>query len=161
MIHLLHREQVMASSDTGSGIERRGFIATLCMVGGVIVSYGTAAVFGLRYLFGRQLPPRMTQVLVGSLDEIPDGGSILSRDLTGRKFLLVRTGVTVRAFSTACTHLGCQVYWQGDKKVFFCPCHDGYFDADGNPTAGPPPTPLAQYPVEMRGSSVFVSMPEA
>ena len=151
----------MTSSETESGIERRGFIATLLMAGGLAVSYGTAAVYGLRYLFGRQLPPRMTQVLVNSLENIPDGGSTLGRDLTGRKFLLVRAGETVRAFSTTCTHLGCQVYWQGDKKVFFCPCHDGYFDADGNPTAGPPPTPLPQYPVEVRGGSIFVTMPEA
>lgn len=131
------------------------------MAGGLLVSYGTAAVYGLRYLFGRQLPPRMTQVLVGSLNDIPDGGSILSQDLSGRKFLLVRANDSVRAFSTACTHLGCQVYWQGEKKVFFCPCHNGFFDADGKPTEGPPPTPLARYPVEVRGASVFVTMPEA
>jgi len=44
---------------------------------------------------------------------------------------------------------------------FFCPCNNGVFDADGNPVKGPPPTPLAQYPVEIRGSSIFISMPEA
>ena len=136
-------------------------MATLFMLGGLIVSYGTAAVYGLRYLFGRQRPPRTTQVLIGSLGDIPDGGSHLARDLTGRKFLLVRAGGAVRAFSTACTHLGCQVYWQGEKKAFFCPCHNGYFDAEGNPSSGPPPTPLARYPVEVRGASVFVTMPEA
>ncbi len=151
----------MASSETGGGIERRGFLATIFMLGGLIVSYGAAALYGLRYLFGRQRPPRTTQVLAGSLDDIPEGGSLLARDLTGRKFLLVRAGGTARAFSTACTHLGCQVYWQGEKKVFFCPCHNGYFDADGRPASGPPPTPLAQYPVEVRGASVFVTMPEA
>ncbi len=152
----------MASSETKAAPDgRRGFIATLFMLGGLIVSYGTAAVYGLRYLFGRQLPPRMTQVLTATLSAIPDGGSIIGSDLSGRKFLLVRAGDTVRAFSTACTHLGCQVYWQDEKKVFFCPCHNGFFDADGNPTSGPPPTPLAQYPVEIRGTSIFVTMPEA
>ncbi len=128
---------------------------------GLALSYGTALVYGLRYLFGRQNPPRMIQVLSAALSEIPDGGSRLARDLSGRKFLLVRSGGRVRAFSTTCTHLGCQVFWQEDKKIFFCPCHDGVFDADGNPIAGPPPTPLAQYPVEVRGASIFVTMPEA
>ncbi len=150
----------MTTVETKEGIERRGFMATIFMLGGLTVSYGTALVYGVRYLFGRQSPPHMTQVLTSTLTDIPEGGSIVRQDLTGRKFLLVRKGSSVRAFSTTCTHLGCEVYWQGEKKVFFCPCHNGYFDADGNPTEGPPPTPLAQYPVEVRGSSVFVTMPE-
>jgi Rieske Fe-S protein len=75
--------------------------------------------------------------------------------------MLVRSGDSIRAFSTTCTHLGCQVYWKSEDKTFFCPCHDGVFDAEGNPVSGPPPTPLAQNPVNVRGSSIFVSMPEA
>ncbi len=140
---------------------RRGAMATLAMAAGIVVSYGTAAIYGLRYLFGRQKPPRMVQVLSAALAEVPDGGSRMAQDLSGRKFLLVRSGGNVSAFSTTCTHLGCQVHWKTEDKAFICPCHDAVFDADGKPVKGPPPTPLARYPVEVRGSNIFVSMPEA
>ncbi|MDA1000327.1 MAG: Rieske (2Fe-2S) protein [bacterium] len=142
-------------------LKRRGVMITLAMAAGLVASYGTAAFYGLRYLFGRQAPARKINVLVAALTDVPEGGSLLREDLAGRKFLLVRRGASVRAFSTTCTHLGCQVHWKPEKKIFFCPCHDGVFDADGNPVSGPPPSPLAQSPVEIRGSSIFVSMPEA
>jgi Rieske Fe-S protein len=37
------------------------------------------------------------------------------------------------AFSAACTHLGCIVQWQEDKRQFPCPCHGRTFDATGEP----------------------------
>jgi Rieske Fe-S protein len=142
-------------------LKRRGVMISLAMVAGLVLSYGTAALYGLRYMFGRQAPARKINVLVAVLADVPEGGSLLREDLAGRKFLLVRRGENVRAFSTTCTHLGCQVHWKPEEKTFFCPCHDGVFDADGNPVSGPPPTPLVQNPVEIRGSSIFVSMREA
>ncbi len=133
----------------------------IAMAAGLVLSYGTAALYGLRYMFGRQEPARKISVLVATVSDVPEGGSLLREDLSGRKFLLVRRGENVRAFSTVCTHLGCQVHWKPDVKTFFCPCHDGVFDADGKPVSGPPPSPLAQNPVKVRGSSIFVTMPEA
>lgn len=156
---------IMSESDSTSftpeTVGRRGALGLLFMVGGLIVSYGTAAIYGLRYLFGRQQGPRSVQVLSAALADVPDGGSLLSRDLANQKFLLVRNGDQIRAFSTTCTHLGCQVFWKPEDKTFICPCHNAVFDGDGKPVLGPPPTPLAQYPVEIRGSSIFVTMPGA
>jgi Rieske Fe-S protein len=37
------------------------------------------------------------------------------------------------AFSAACTHLGCIVQWQEEKRQFPCPCHGRTFDATGEP----------------------------
>lgn len=142
-------------------LERRGVMIALAMAAGLVASYGTAAVYGLRYLFGRQAPARKINVLVAAVDDVLEGRSLLREDLSGRKFLLIRREESIRAFSTTCTHLGCQVHWKPEKKTFFCPCHDGVFDADGNPISGPPPSPLAQYNVEIRGSSIFVTMSEA
>ncbi len=76
-----------SSEDPG----RRGVIATLAMIGGLIISYGTAGMFGLRYFFGRQEPPRTVQVLSAALSEVPEGGSLLAKDLSGQNFFLVRT----------------------------------------------------------------------
>ncbi len=33
---------------------RRGAMATIAMAAGIVVSYGTAAIYGLRFLFGLQ-----------------------------------------------------------------------------------------------------------
>jgi Rieske Fe-S protein len=49
---------------------------------------------------------------------------------------------TVRALSATCTHLGCQVRWDGKDKKFRCPCHGGVYAPDGTVLEGPPPRPL-------------------
>ena len=47
------------------------------------------------------------------------------------------------AYSDVCTHLSCAVLYQADQRRFFCPCHDGVFDAyTGDVLAGPPVRPL-------------------
>jgi menaquinol-cytochrome c reductase iron-sulfur subunit len=48
----------------------------------------------------------------------------------------------IRAISATCTHLGCQVQWDGGTERFKCPCHGGVFDAAGQVVSGPPPRPL-------------------
>jgi len=49
---------------------------------------------------------------------------------------------TVTARSLWCTHMGCEVRWHPESSEYVCPCHDGRFDADGRPLAGPPSRPL-------------------
>jgi cytochrome b6-f complex iron-sulfur subunit len=74
----------------------------------------------------------------------------------GVSVLVLRTKESLRAFSLICTHLGCLVEWQKDKKEFYCPCHDGRFDEFGDVLAGPPPIPLEQFPVSVEGETVTV-----
>lgn len=91
------------------------------------------------------------------LGELPVNGSRKVTDLRGKDLMLVRTGEhEVKAMSTACTHLGCTVYWQKDNKEFYCPCHAGRFDKDGNVTGGPPPAPLETYHTEIDDDNVFI-----
>lgn len=74
----------------------------------------------------------------------------------GVSVLVLRTPESLRAFSLTCTHLGCTVQWQTDKKEFYCPCHDGRFDEFGDVLAGSPPIPLEQIPVRVEGETVTV-----
>jgi cytochrome b6-f complex iron-sulfur subunit len=91
------------------------------------------------------------------LEELPVNSSRKITDLRGKSLVLVRTGEQeVKALSTVCTHLGCTVYWQKDKKEFYCPCHQGRFDKDGNVIAGPPPKPLESYHTEIEGDNIFI-----
>ena len=58
------------------------------------------------------------------------------------------------AVSTTCTHLGCGVAWNAERKAFLCPCHGGVYGADGRVLAGPPPRPLAKAPLVVAGGRV-------
>jgi len=89
----------------------------------------------------------LAELAVGGTKAITYGGSAV---------LVVRTRESLRAFSLVCTHLGCIVEWQADKKEFYCPCHDGRFDEFGDVLAGPPPIPLEQIPVRLEGETITV-----
>jgi cytochrome b6-f complex iron-sulfur subunit len=65
----------------------------------------------------------------------------------------------LRAFSAVCTHLGCTVTYQPDSKVIWCPCHNGIYDLHGRNIAGPPPRPLPEYKVNVRGDTIIVTKP--
>lgn len=66
------------------------------------------------------------------------------------------TGDGFEARSLACTHLGCTVRWEPEENRYACPCHAGFYDAQGNPTAGPPPKPLQVVPVRVVGDLLIV-----
>jgi Rieske Fe-S protein len=70
------------------------------------------------------------------------------RERVRQTVFLVRDGDAVKALSATCTHLGCQVRWDRERKRFLCPCHGGEYDAQGRVVAGPPPRPLD--PIDVR-----------
>jgi len=90
------------------------------------------------------------------LSEIPEGGA-LPFQFGGAPGLLFRgDDGTFKAFSLVCTHLACTVSWNAEKKEFYCPCHEGFFDAEGKVISGPPPAPLERWKVEVRGEKVVI-----
>jgi cytochrome b6-f complex iron-sulfur subunit len=58
--------------------------------------------------------------------------------------------------SLLCTHQGCTVRWDEAANRYKCPCHHGEYDAEGKVLIGPPPRPLAAYPVEIAGDTVVL-----
>ena len=89
------------------------------------------------------------------LDTIPEAGRI-EVDLAMGPVELTRSGGEVRARSLWCTHFGCRVRWSEPDGHYLCPCHEGRFDAEGRPVAGPPTTPLRSLPVSVVGAVVTV-----
>ncbi len=66
------------------------------------------------------------------------------------------------ALSSVCPHLGCQVFWETANDRFFCPCHNGIFDATGKATGGPPADAnqsLTQYPTRILNNALYVMAP--
>lgn len=52
-------------------------------------------------------------------------------------------GEKFTVYNARCTHLGCTVFFDKDKRVLHSPCHHGLFDVKaGTVLAGPPPRPL-------------------
>ena len=126
----------------------------------IFMPFGTAFAgflgMGLRFItpYKREVERRIFTI---HLDELELNSTRQFKDLRGKDLMLVRTAEKeVRAISTTCTHLGCSVHWQPDKKQFYCPCHQGVFDTEGNVVSGPPPRPLDSYRVELEGDNVFI-----
>jgi Rieske Fe-S protein len=90
----------------------------------------------------------------------------LNHDATRRNFLNWFLGTTagafllsgeLRAFSAVCTHLSCIVQYRPDLTQIWCACHNGHYDLNGKNIAGPPPKPLEEYAVNVRGDKIVVS----
>jgi cytochrome b6-f complex iron-sulfur subunit len=72
--------------------------------------------------------------------------------------LLVRTPTgDLKAFSAVCTHLDCIVQYRSDTKQIWCACHNGQYNLNGQNVGGPPPRPLDEYAVNVRGDDVVVT----
>lgn len=86
--------------------------------------------------------------------QVQDGYHVVDRAYT---LYLRRKDGEVVAIDPSCTHLGCRVRYQDDKQRFFCPCHGGVFDQEGNVVSGPPPKPLERHSVKVEAGKIWVS----
>lgn len=70
---------------------------------------------------------------------------------------LLRRGDSAVGMSSICTHLPCELAWQGSKQLFICPCHNLGFDLEGESTSeGSPLPPLPRLQVKVVGGRVQV-----
>ena len=78
-----------------------------------------------------------------------DGGLV---DHDGRRVAAFRADDgAVTLLSATCTHMGCQVRWNGADRTWDCPCHGSRFAADGAVLSGPATTPLETVVAQARG----------
>lgn len=125
-------------------------------------SIGAVAVSVFYPVLSFLTPPRMAEsaeatVVAGKITDIaPNTGRIFK--FGSKAGLLIRTPTgEFKAFSATCTHLDCTVQYRGDLQGIWCACHDGHYDLNGRNVAGPPPRPLDQYVVNLRGDEIIVS----
>jgi Rieske Fe-S protein len=108
------------------------------------------------------IPPEVIEatqnsVIAAKVNElIANSGKIFK--FGNRPGLLIRTpSGELKAFSAICTHLDCVVQYQPEMKGIWCACHNGRYDLNGQNISGPPPRPLEEYVVNVRGDDVIVS----
>ncbi len=113
------------------------------------------------------LPPPLPKgrgkgaVLAGRVSQLPAGSGVVFALGTKPAILVHTPDGAWRAFSARCTHLSCTVRYREDAAMLWCPCHDGRFDLTGKNVGGPPPRPLPEHSVVVKGDEVYVSEAEA
>lgn len=154
-----------SSTECGSGcacVTRRQSFRTAGAVGAVVVGAGSLAACGsedVQQAAGAAssaagaASSAVSQAIKAA--EIPVGG--------GKVFESISTVVTqptqgeYKAFSSVCTHQGCQVSGVADG-VITCACHGSQFDAaTGAVTQGPATKPLPEKSVTVSGDGLTVS----
>lgn len=101
-----------------------------------------------------------SRVAVASTADLPAGtGAVFS--VGNKAVIVINTPDGYSALSAVCTHLGCVVFWDEQKQVVSCPCHEAYFNTNGAVISGPPPAPLPAYRVQVEGDQIYVEREDA
>lgn len=150
-------------------ISRRDFmkIATGAIGGLIGLGFGIPAI---TYIIGPVLTQDQVQawILLGATSKIELGKPTLFKVKIKRQtgwivneeelsvYVLTEDGREYIALSNVCTHLGCRIRWITEQDQFFCPCHNGVFDKQGNVVSGPPPRPLDRYETKVEDEQLFI-----
>lgn len=111
---------------------------------------------GLMYLWPAARGGGAENVEIDGAESMAAGDAKMVQ-ISGKAVIVIRDASGFKAFSASCTHLGCLVKWDREKKELICPCHAAVFDANGGVVSGPPPSPLPAYKVKEIGTRVYVS----
>lgn len=137
-------------------LPRRQFVKLLLGTG-LLTSIGSFLYPILRYLVPPKIPDLGSDaVLAAKVSDLKSNSAKMFRFGT-RPGLLIESGPgEYRAMSATCTHLGCTVQYRPDIKEVWCACHNGIYDLNGHNVSGPPPRPLEQFEVQVRGDEIYV-----
>lgn len=141
-----------------SYLDRRRFLCG--MIGGGATTLALGAAVPLAAYVGNlreEPPPPFVAIPQAETDLTPGKSKLI---MYGRiPALLIRTPEGVlRAFVATCTHFDCIVgYREGENRIF-CACHEGFYDVEGNVTAGPPPRPLRPFHCQVQDGKLFIAL---
>ncbi|MBP0000744.1 MAG: Rieske 2Fe-2S domain-containing protein [Cyanobacteria bacterium SID2] len=96
---------------------------------------------------------------VGTVAELDEAGVISDKSFFAGAVAVIRDPAdetAAIAVNSMCTHQGCSVVWNGETKLFACPCHGSKFNPDGSVTEGPAGEPLGRFDVKIEEDLVLV-----
>ncbi len=143
-------------------VSRRGLLKYALLGFSAVAAAGGVLYPILAYLW----PPKQAggagggRVAVASTVDLPPGtGGVFS--VNNKPVIVISAPDGYKALSATCTHLGCIVFWNEQRQVIACPCHEAYFNTNGAVISGPPPEPLAVYRVQVEGDQIYVEGEES
>src|SRR6266852_2718739 len=137
-------------------VSRRSFLAE-ALAGWLFVTCLPALYSVIRYIIPPNIREKVLEVInAGKYTDIPFNSAKIVR-FNKKAIILVRTEQEqVKAFSAVCTHLGCIVEFKPVERIFKCNCHGSQFDMTGKNIAGPAPSPLKPFRVELKERDIFI-----
>lgn len=150
----------MNTAETGplqGPVSRRGLFKYVLLGFSALATAGGVLTPIIAYLW----PPKQAgasgagRVAVAATVDLPPGkGEVYS--VNNKPVLVLNTPEGYKALSATCTHLGCILFWNEQRQVIMCPCHEAFFNTNGTVISGPPPAPLAAYRVQVEGDQIYV-----
>ena len=150
-------------------LSRRDFMkVAIGAIGGLIgLGFGVPAI---AYVMAPALAKNQSQnwIQLGAISKVETGKPTLFKVTITKQtgwivnqeelsiYVLTEDGRNFAAMSNVCTHLGCRIRWIADQGQFFCPCHNGVYDKQGNVLSGPPPRPLDRYQTKVENDQLFI-----
>jgi Rieske Fe-S protein len=136
--------------------QRRRFVE-IFFGGGVVASLASFVYPVLRYL----IPPKTAEiasdtVLAGKVGDLKPNTGRIFRFGSRPAILILDSDGAYHALSATCTHLGCTVQYRPDLHEVWCACHNGTYGLNGRNISGPPPRPLENYEVILKGNEIYV-----
>ncbi len=150
----MEHSEISATVDNGRRRFLNWFLGTTAGAFFVAVTYPLS-----RYLIPPQVAESTAHSVTLSLkpQEIKANSGQIFR-FGSQPAILIRTpNDELKAFTAVCTHLACIVQYRPDLSQIWCACHNGHFDLSGKNVEGPPPKPLDEYTVNVRGDQIIVS----
>ncbi len=152
--------QTVTEGDNGvmdQPVSRRGLLKYILLGFSTVATAGGVLTPIISYLW----PPKVGasegggRVAVASTADLPPGqGQVFS--VNNKPVLVISTADGYKALDATCTHLGCILFWNEQREVIACPCHEAYFNTNGAVISGPPPAPLEVYRVQVEGDQIYV-----
>lgn len=145
------------NTETETIPSRRRFLQKLWMGLGILA---LVEFIGVGIAFLRPGKPTAKEGDLGSIieagvvDEFEPGS--VTAFIRGQFYLARQEDGGFLALSRRCTHLGCTVPWDSEKKQFICPCHSSVFDIKGEVISSPAPRALDIYMVTIENAAVKV-----
>jgi menaquinol-cytochrome c reductase iron-sulfur subunit len=149
----------------------RRSVLGLLVAGGAAIAAGVVAIPGMIMGLSPVLRKDRRSIWrpVGSLSDFPVGDvqhvrvapdrTMWPRPIRQRAVFVWRTSEKdCVVYSRSCTDLGCPLDYDPGSACFFCPCHGGIFNQQGQRLAGPPDRPMFRYAHRIRDGLVEIDL---
>ncbi|QQS37178.1 MAG: Rieske 2Fe-2S domain-containing protein [Ignavibacteriales bacterium] len=145
------------TSNNNGNKSRRNFLKYF--LGGGFTAFAFSVMYPIvKYL----IPPKSTEpiptsVIAGEVGELNTNSGKIFRFGNEPGILINTPEGELKAYTAICTHLACTVQYRADLQHIWCACHNGHYNLNGINIAGPPPRPLTEFKVNIKGDQIYAS----